>query len=158
MLHYVKVKGCNKCGGDLVLDESDWRCWQCGHYYYPGPPKPAGQQVSEPSNGWGTQLPRGSNGEQSNGPVDGETQPRTKQRRGYGARSARNINAVIRAKKTSDDRWWARNRQIIEYLDQDLSIREIATKVGLGERQVRVVRERLLELRAASDETAFARE
>ena len=26
---------CPKCQGDLVLDEGDWRCMQCGTYYYP---------------------------------------------------------------------------------------------------------------------------
>lgn len=30
-----KLKGCGKCGGDLVLDGQDWRCWQYGRYYYP---------------------------------------------------------------------------------------------------------------------------
>ena len=158
MFYYVKVKGCNKCGGDLVLDESDWRCWQCGQYYYPGSPRAADHNGPEPSDRWSPQWSPERNGEPSNGPIDGANQPGTKQRRGYGARSARNINSVIRAKKTSDEKWWARNRQIIEYLDQGLSVREIATLVGRGERQIRVVRERLAEFRAASDETAFARE
>ena len=67
-------------------------------------------------------------------------------RRSYGARSVRNINSVIRAKLVSDQRWGERNRQIIEYLDQGLSIRQIARLVGRGERQIRVVRERLADL------------
>ena len=25
---------CRKCNGDLVMDEDDWRCLQCGRYYY----------------------------------------------------------------------------------------------------------------------------
>ena len=25
-----------KCGGDLVLDQPDWLCLQCGTYYYTG--------------------------------------------------------------------------------------------------------------------------
>ena len=28
------LKGCAKCGGDLVVDELDWLCLQCGTYYY----------------------------------------------------------------------------------------------------------------------------
>ena len=70
------------------------------------------------------------------------------QRKPYGARSSRNINSVIRAKQTSDERWWARNREIVGYLDQGKSVREISRLVGLGERQVRVARERLADLRS----------
>ena len=31
------LQGCIKCGGDLVLDDSDWRCVQCSKYYYMNP-------------------------------------------------------------------------------------------------------------------------
>ena len=57
---------------------------------------------------------------------------------------------MIRAKQVSDERWWARNREIIGYLDQGLSVREVAKRANRGERQIRVVRERLYDLRAAS--------
>ena len=30
------LKACAKCQGDLVLDEGDWLCLQCGTYYYIG--------------------------------------------------------------------------------------------------------------------------
>ena len=30
------LKACEKCWGDLVLDEGDWLCLQCGTYYYTG--------------------------------------------------------------------------------------------------------------------------
>ena len=33
-----KFKDCNKCKGALVLDGDEWRCWQCGTYYYPNEP------------------------------------------------------------------------------------------------------------------------
>ncbi len=33
-----KFKDCSKCKGDLVLDGDEWRCWQCGTYYYPHVP------------------------------------------------------------------------------------------------------------------------
>jgi len=29
-----KLRSCGKCRGDLVLDEGDWLCLQCGTYYY----------------------------------------------------------------------------------------------------------------------------
>ena len=28
-----RFKACTKCGGDLVFDEGDWLCLQCGRYY-----------------------------------------------------------------------------------------------------------------------------
>ena len=31
-----RFKACLKCRGDLVLDEGDWLCLQCGTYYYTG--------------------------------------------------------------------------------------------------------------------------
>ena len=34
-----RLKECQKCRGDLVLDGEEWRCWQCGHYYYPNMPE-----------------------------------------------------------------------------------------------------------------------
>ena len=85
-------------------------------------------------------------------PMTQENHPQTGRRKGYRARSTRNIDSVIRAKKASDERWLARNQQVIEYLDKGLSIREVSRLVGRGERQIRVARERLADLRAASTE------
>lgn len=31
----VYLKLCNKCQGDLILEGDEWRCFQCGTYYYP---------------------------------------------------------------------------------------------------------------------------
>jgi hypothetical protein len=31
-----RLKACAKCQGDLVLDEGDWLCLQCGTYCYTG--------------------------------------------------------------------------------------------------------------------------
>ena len=63
----------------------------------------------------------------------------------------RNINAVIQAKRRSRERWWADNRQIITYLDQGHSVREIAALTLRGQRQIRTVRERLADLRVQSE-------
>ena len=35
-MNWFRLKGCAKCGGDLVLEELDWLCLQCGTYYYTG--------------------------------------------------------------------------------------------------------------------------
>ena len=35
-MNWFRLKGCAKCGGDLVLDDLDWLCLQCGTYYYTG--------------------------------------------------------------------------------------------------------------------------
>ena len=145
-LIFCHLKGCPRCQGDLIFDENDWRCWQCGHYYYTIPGQPLEQclQESRMMNGAAASVPD----EQRAAVQEVAERPR---RQGYGARSARNINSVIRAKVLSDERWAVRNRRVIEYLDQGLSIREIAQLVGKGERQIRVVRERLIDLRAAEE-------
>ena len=33
-LNWFRLKGCVKCQGDLVWDDGDWLCLQCGRYYY----------------------------------------------------------------------------------------------------------------------------
>ena len=35
-MNWFRFKACVKCRGDLVLDEQDWLCLQCGTYYYTG--------------------------------------------------------------------------------------------------------------------------
>lgn len=35
-MNWFRLKGCTKCRGDLVLDDLDWLCLQCGTYYYTG--------------------------------------------------------------------------------------------------------------------------
>ena len=139
---FCYLKSCTRCGGDLIYDEGDWRCWQCGHYYYRA--ESASRELPN-----GEMDPPAFEGAPDS--VTPEERPARRQRTSYGTRATRNINSVIRAKKLSDERWWARNRQVIEYLDRGLSIREISGLTGLGERQIRVVRERLADLRAEAD-------
>jgi len=62
--------------------------------------------------------------------------------------AGRNINSVIRANTISEERWWAHNREIIVYLDQERTVTEIATLTSLGQRKVRAIKERLAEFRA----------
>ena len=130
---YCRLKACRKCGGDLVLDGDEWRCWQCGHYYYPM--QALLEMPEEPPN---PELLL----------ADGEVKERRPHRQRV-RRSPRNINSRIMAKDRSDRRWCLRNREVIRHLDQGLSVREISQLVARGERQIRIVRERLSELRAA---------
>ena len=151
-----KVKGCNRCGGDLVLDEGDWRCWQCGQYYYVNSAASEGESRLETSGEQpADHEPQRPGAPSQSSQTDGAQSPKRKRQGGYGARAGRNINAVIRAKQTSDQRWWARNLHIIEHLDHGLSILEISRLVGRGQRQIRTVRERLTDLRAEANEENY---
>ena len=40
-MNLFRLKACTKCRGDLVLDDGDWLCLQCGTYYYTGLYRPA---------------------------------------------------------------------------------------------------------------------
>jgi hypothetical protein len=130
------LKSCQKCGGDLVQDTDEFRCWQCGNYYYP--------KIDLP------ELPLDSPIPQSSGdPDDLPGVPRRRRRRSRWA--VRDINNLIVAKDRSEQRWWVRNDQIIRYLDEGKPVREISALVGRSERQIRVVREQLNDLRAANE-------
>ena len=124
------LKYCRKCRGDLVLDGDEWRCWQCGRYYYP---KIALWELPE--------EPPNPNMHPGNWSAGDET-VRLRKRR-----TSRDVNSTITAVDQSDRRWWLKNLEVIRYLDQGLSVRDISGKVSRGERQVRVVRERLNDMR-----------
>ena len=130
-----KLKACRKCFGDLVLDGDEWRCWQCGHYYYPNPPVVDSPSYPEHTNGTFLSL--------------GQTMAGRLRRR---SRAARDINSVIAAETRSEDRWWKRNKDIIRYLDEGRTVREISLLLGRGQRQIRVIRERLNDFRACEQE------
>ena len=128
-----QLKSCHKCGGDLVLDGDEWRCWQCGQYYYPKPAwveSPA--RPTEPVRLTGELVATASSARR---------QPRR--------RSPRHVNSLSMAKVRSDDRWWQKNREIVRFLDEGRTVKEISGLIGRGERQIRVVRERLNDLRAS---------
>ncbi len=129
-----KFKSCRKCGGDLVLDDDEWRCWQCGRYYYPLLPPTDFRVVADPPVRVLVPVGRTVN---------------VGFRRGR--RSARDINSVISAKVRSEILWWSRNRETIRLLDEGRSVREIAAQLGRGSRQIRIVRERLNDLRTIGE-------
>lgn len=129
------LKGCSRCGGDLALQEEEWRCWQCGHYYYAnllGPGATFTELASPPLEGVapGDPAPRGPG------------RPRR-----YGGPADRDINRLIRARTRSDEKWWARHHQIVAYLEEGLPARDIASIMAQSERRIREVRERLAEMR-----------
>ena len=126
-----KLKACRKCSGDLVLDGDEWRCWQCGRYYYPNPPV-----VDVPTYSQEAERPPSAIG-------------LIAAVRGRGRRRApRDINSVIAAKDRSESRWRNRNQDVIRYLNEGRTVREISAIIGRGQRQIRVIRERLSDLRA----------
>ena len=123
------MENCGKCGGSVFKEVDEWRCWQCGRYYYVRldfmdfPDMDRSRAMSD----------------------DSDSGHRTR-------RSVRSINSRIAAGESSNLQWWSRNRDVIRCLEQGLSIREIAIGLELGERQVRVVRQRLDDLRASTED------
>ena len=47
-MSWFRFKACVKCGGDLVLDQPDWLCLQCGTYYYTGLYQKTSSTVEQP--------------------------------------------------------------------------------------------------------------
>ena len=153
-----RLRGCGKCGGDLLIDESDWKCCQCGHIYYANPGTPLevdpsylGAADGGPS---GPNAPGGPSGLMLS--FNGEEpEPRRRGRgriRGKRTRSSRSLNSLIQAKTSAEARWWARHQPVIECLDRGMAVRDICSVMDLGPRQVRAVRERLADIRAEAVE------
>lgn len=128
-----RLKGCGRCCGDLLQDGDEWRCFQCGHIYYPAcAPVPL-----EPAIGAGAGFASHND--------DNRQRPKIR-------RSARHLNPDMSVTRFNEEQWWDRNQQVIQHLDQGMKVREIAEIVGKGPRQIRVVRERLRDLRSAKQE------
>ena len=129
-----RFKECQKCQGDLVLDGEEWRCWQCGHYYYPNLPESQLEAVTAVAA------------------TDPSDLPGVKPLRRRSSRWAvRDINTLIVAKDRSEKKWWDRNNDLIRLLDNGKTVKEIAATAGRSERQIRVIREQLNDLRAVAE-------
>ena len=128
------LKECQKCQGDLVLDGEEWRCWQCGHYYYPNIPE---LQLEGPDT-----MAMADSADL----VGGKARRRRRSRW-----AVRDINNLIFAKDRSEKRWWDRNSDLIRLLDNGKTVKEIAATAGRSERQIRVIREQLNDLRAVAE-------
>jgi hypothetical protein len=55
------------------------------------------------------------------------------------------------AKDRSEQRWWSCNAEMIKFLDAGNSVREIAVLIRKSERQVRMIREQLSDLRTVTE-------
>ena len=125
-------KSCRKCCGDLIQDGDEWRCFQCGRVYYPNK-SPVELQLGA------AKFEQVAVGE-----------------RVMVRRSARHMNPVLAATRFNKEQWWSKNETVIYHLDQGKKVREISEIVGQGPRQIRVVRERLRDLRTAEPELVGA--
>ena len=125
-----RLKSCNRCLGDLFLEDDEWRCLQCGHYYYPHQPGLAVgiSEISFPSNHNGSRQRKGRFG-------------------------GKDVNSAVGAAMRSDQNWWSRNQEIITHLSQGHSVQEVATLTGKGQRQIRAARERLATIEQQPGET-----
>ena len=119
-------KACQKCQGDLIEDGDELRCWQCGNRYYPKRDLPELESVFPGSAG--------------------EIDPLHPPKRKY-IRSSR----LSVAKGRAEQRWWVRNQQLIVLIDHGGTAVQIAKLTRVTARQIRAVKEKLNELRAASD-------
>ena len=124
-----RFKACDRCGGgDLTMDDGEWRCWQCGHIYFP---------------------PRRLDPLFRFDPTAIQSTDETANKRRRRSTGPRKINTVIQVSERNAERWWARNREIIDYLDAGKSVKEISFLIGRHAGHVRSVKDELSEMRAA---------
>ena len=116
MAMLYKFKSCGKCGGDLMSDGDEWRCFQCGTYYYPQKPVVNLSQVATPL-------------------------PQTVE---YGSQrdstSRHTRTDIISSTKLSEHRWLDRNKAVIDLCKQGRTVQEIFEVVGTTRRQIREVK------------------
>ena len=123
-----RFKGCGKCGGDLFATDGEWGCIQCGQYYYPKADMPLDYpQLTVTASVGGNDNRR--------------------KRRRTGGLAGRNINSVIQSQLASTQKWRDRNQQIITHLESGRTLTETAGVLGQNLRQVRMVADRLREIK-----------
>ena len=125
---WLRFRSCKKCCSVLVLDGKEWRCWQCSRYSFSTPP--ATDPPPEPVVAGQSGLALGKT----------VTEPRSR-------RSAGDISSVIPSTGRSELRWLYQNRDVIRYLDEGRTVKEIATLINCGQWQIRFIRWRLNDLR-----------
>lgn len=132
-----RFKSCGKCGGDLKLDLDEWSCFQCGHIYYLERSATELELLLE-------DVKTSTSSQDSDGPGSSNHKRRI---------TARRLDPSIVASRLDEKAWWSKNHQVIHLLDQGKKVQEIAAIVGKGDRQIRVVRERLRDLRSAAPDS-----
>ena len=133
------LKTCGKCGGDLVLEDDELKCFQCGERYYPADPlldalsnPPEDPPVEDPL----LEVPN----------------RKARKRQPYGI----NVNAVVASQERRTKNFWRKNKAFIQYLDEGRSIKEIHDLTGKGERQIRNIQVELQERQAAGEPSTLS--
>jgi hypothetical protein len=62
-------------------------------------------------------------------------------------RSTGSVNSFISSTSRSEFRWWHKNQDVITFLDEGRTVKDIARLINRGQRQIRIIRERLNDLR-----------
>ena len=128
-----RLKSCGKCGGDLLDTVGELGCIQCGQYYYPKADLPLNYpQLTVTAS------------------VAGEDNRRKRKR--TGGIAGRNINSVVQSQLASTQKWLERNQQVITQLESGRTVTETAEASGQKLRQVRLVAERLRDIRVLTPE------
>tara|TARA_B100000029_G_scaffold512844_2_gene610627 strand:+ start:904 stop:1293 length:390 start_codon:yes stop_codon:yes gene_type:complete len=123
-----QLKSCLKCHGDLAQYEDEWRCLQCGRYYYLPPTQESAPSQAEPDL------------------VTAHVPEQEHSRRRPGGMAGNNPNRFIQNQESKNKEWQARNRVVISYLDRGFKVAKNAQLTGSSPRNIRSVRERLTEL------------
>lgn len=87
-----KFKGCRKCGGDLLQDSDEWRCFQCGHAYYPR------RSIAEL---------------RVEAATDQDRQFQFETERPVVRRSVRHLTPDHQVTRSNEEKWLEKNRQVI---------------------------------------------
>lgn len=128
----INLKACGKCGGDLKLDENEWRCWQCGHAHYTA-----------------VEMSRILEAAKSPPNPPKEDQPsKTKRRGGRAYGSVGDHNRQIERRNRAEKHFWEKNKEVIRLFDEGLTLKEVAAIDGRGERRLDVVRREVNARRA----------
>lgn len=125
-------KGCQKCCGDLFMDNGDWQCLQCGRYYYRRPVATVPEPLEQEHMAFSSRRPR--------------------RRRPSGGIAGRNINAFVNGQRARSERWWTRNQNVIHFLSQGRTVEETAKLAGRTRRQVKEVMSLVSEMDVQAEE------
>ncbi len=116
MAMLYKFKSCGKCGGDLMLDGDEWRCFQCGIHYYP---QDAVENLSQVATPVLQTVDTGSHSDSTSRPIRTD---------------------IISSTKRSGHHWLDNNQAVIDLCKQGRTVQEISEVVGTSRRRIREVK------------------